>query len=147
MRALVQRVTEANVTVDGSVMGQIGKGLVVLLGIRHDDCTSRADKLVRKVTRLRIFADEEGKMNRSLLEVSGELLVISQFTLYGDTRKGNRPSYSDAARPELAGQLYEYFVRECRATGALTSTGIFQAQMKVHLVNDGPVTLMCSVET
>jgi D-tyrosyl-tRNA(Tyr) deacylase len=147
MRALVQRVTDASVIVNGSVTGQIGKGLLVFLGIKHNDSTPLADKLVRKVTQLRVFADEEGKMNCSLLEISGELLVVSQFTLYGDTRKGNRPSYSDAAKPEMAERLYQYFIEACRATGAVVSTGVFQAHMDVRLVNDGPVTLLCSVES
>lgn len=146
MRALVQRVSEASVTVSGEVTGQIGRGLVVFLGIRKDDTPSRADQLAQKVIQLRIFPDEQGKMNRSLAEISGELLVISQFTLYGNTRKGNRPSYTEAARPELAEQLYKYFVNACREKGILVGTGIFQAHMDVRLVNDGPVTLICYVE-
>ena len=146
MRALVQRVSEASVTVNGDVTGQIGRGLVVFLGIRNNDTPSLADQLARKVIQLRIFPDEEGKMNRSLAEVSGELLVVSQFTLYGDTRKGNRPSYTEAARPELAEKLYNYFVNACRETGMQVATGVFQAHMDVRLVNDGPVTLMCDAE-
>lgn len=147
MLALVQRVTEASVSVNGVLTGQIGKGLLVFIGIRVDDCTSRADKLARKVIQLRIFEDETGRMNRSLLEVAGGLLVVSQFTLYGDTRKGNRPSYSDAAKPELAGPLYQRFVEACRGMGAPVATGVFQARMQVRLINDGPVTLLCHVES
>jgi D-tyrosyl-tRNA(Tyr) deacylase len=129
--------------VNGEVTGQIGRGLVVFLGIRNNDTPSLADQLARKVIQLRIFPDEEGKMNRSLAEISGELLIVSQFTLYGDTRKGNRPSYTEAARPELAEQLYNYFVNACREKGIQVATGVFQAHMDVRLVNDGPVTLMC----
>ncbi len=146
MRALVQRVSEASVTVDGSVSGQIGTGLLVLVGIRYDDTRARAEQLAQKVLHLRIFPDEEGKMNRSLLEISGELLVVSQFTLYADSRKGNRPSYSDAANKELAYELYSYFVDQCRRTGVPVSTGVFQAHMQVRLVNDGPVTILCGSE-
>jgi D-aminoacyl-tRNA deacylase len=147
MRALVQRVSEASVVVQGSVTGQISTGLLVLLGIRSDDTHARADQLARKVVHLRIFPDNDGKMNRSLLEVSGELLIVPQFTLYGDTDKGTRPSYSKAAPPELAEPLYEYFVKFCRDKNVPVSTGIFQAHMQVRLVNDGPVTLMCYSES
>jgi D-aminoacyl-tRNA deacylase len=143
MRALVQRVSEASVSVDGKVMGRTGPGLLVFLGVGSGDCESQADQLSRKVTRLRIFPDEEGRMNRSLLDVSGEMLIVSQFTLYANTQKGNRPSYSEAAKPEIAKQIYEYFVKSCRDQGIRVETGVFQAHMKVHLVNDGPVTLMC----
>lgn len=146
MRALVQRVSEASVVVDGIVTGRIARGFLVLLGIHRDDTEFQAEQLAGKVLRLRIFPDDEGKMNRSLVEIGGELLVISQFTLYGDTRKGNRPSYSEAAPPEPARQLYEYFIRVCRQTGLIVETGVFQAHMDVRLVNDGPVTLMCSSE-
>lgn len=147
MRALVQRVSEASVTVNGSVTGQIGRGLLVFLGVRSDDTERRGEELANKVIRLRIFPDDEGKMNRSVSEVSGELLVVPQFTLYGDTRKGNRPSYSEAAPPEAARRLYEYFVRICRESGTRVETGLFQAHMLVSLVNDGPVTLMCYSES
>lgn len=147
MRALVQRVLEASVAVNGLVTGKIGRGLLVFVGVRHDDTHARTERLAQKVINLRIFADEEGKMNRSLLEISGQLLVVSQFTLYGDTRKGNRPSYSEAAERDLAEQLYEDFVTECRNKGVRVSTGVFQAHMEVRLVNDGPVTLMCYSET
>lgn len=146
MRALVQRVSEASVTVNGSITGQIGRGLLVFVGVRRDDTRSRAEQLAQKVISLRIFPDEAGKMNRSLFEVSGELLVVSQFTLYGDTIKGNRPSYSEAAQRELAEELYDYFVLQCRSKGAPVATGVFQAHMEVRLVNDGPVTLMCYSE-
>ncbi len=146
MRALVQRVSEASVAAGGSVTGQIGRGLVVFLGIRHDDTHSQADKLAQKVVQLRVFADQKGKMNLSLLDISGELLVVSQFTLYGDTGKGNRPSYAEAAKPELAESLYEYFVGSCKAAGLQVATGVFRAHMNVHLVNDGPVTLLCYSE-
>jgi D-tyrosyl-tRNA(Tyr) deacylase len=146
MRALVQRVSEASVAVQGSVRGHIGTGLLVLLGIRSDDTPRRAELLARKVVQLRIFPDQDGKMNRSLLDISGEILVVSQFTLYGGTEKGNRPSYSQAARPEIAEPLYEYFLKVCRDRGVSVSTGMFQAYMQVRLVNDGPVTLMCYSE-
>ncbi len=147
MRALVQRVSEASVLVDGSVIGNIGTGLLVFLGIRHDDTEAHAQHLAKKVIQLRIFPDNEGKMNRSVRDISAELLVISQFTLYGNTRKGNRPSYSEAAPPEIARRLYEYFVEICRESGITVGTGVFQAHMSVRLVNDGPVTLMCYSET
>jgi D-aminoacyl-tRNA deacylase len=147
MRALVQRVSEASVVVQSSVIGKIGRGLVVLLGVRFDDTHARADLLARKIVQLRIFPDTEGKMNRSLLEISGELLVVSQFTLYADTQKGNRPSFSQAATPELAEPLYEYFIKVCRDKRVPVSTGIFQAHMEIQLVNDGPVTLMCYSES
>jgi D-aminoacyl-tRNA deacylase len=147
MRALVQRVSEASVAVQGLVTGHIGGGLLVLLGIRSDDTPARGELLARKVVQLRIFPDEQGKMNRSLLDISGEMLVVPQFTLYGETDKGNRPSYSRAARPEMAEPLYEYFLEVCRDRGVSVSTGIFQAHMQVRLINDGPVTLMCYSES
>jgi D-tyrosyl-tRNA(Tyr) deacylase len=143
MRALVQRVSEANVTVGGVVTGAIGRGLVVLLGIGRSDTELNAEQLAQKVVSLRIFPDAEGKMNRSAADMGAELLIVSQFTLYGDTRKGNRPSYSDAARPEIAEPLYGYFVEACRNFRLRIATGVFQAHMELHLVNDGPVTLMC----
>ncbi len=147
MRALVQRVSEASVVVGGSVTGRIGKGILVLLGIRFDDTRVRAELLARKVVQLRIFPDEDGKMNRSVADVCGELLVVSQFTLYGDTANGNRPSYAQAAKPEVARPLYEYFIEQCRGRGISVSTGIFQAYMEVRLVNDGPVSLLCYSES
>lgn len=146
MRALVQRVSEASVTVAGSVQGQIGRGVLVFLGIGRDDTLRRAEQLARKVLQLRIFPDDEGKMNRSVVEISGELLVVSQFTLYGNTRKGNRPSYAEAAGPDLAQPLYDYFAKLCQDSGLRVATGVFQAYMQVGLVNDGPVTLMCYAE-
>ena len=143
MRIVVQRVTEARVEVDGQVTGAIEKGLVVLLGVAREDSAADAEYLADKLVGLRIFPDDAGKMNRSVAEVGGSLLVISQFTLYGDTRKGRRPSFDQAAPPELARALYEEFVRFCRARAVPVATGIFQAYMSVHLVNDGPVTLIC----
>ncbi|MGI8958224.1 MAG: D-aminoacyl-tRNA deacylase [Bryobacteraceae bacterium] len=146
MRALVQRVSEASVAVHGSVTGRIDNGLLVLLGIRFDDTPGRAELLARKVVQLRIFPDDDGKMNRSLLDITGEMLIVSQFTLYGQTDKGNRPSYSQAARPEIAEPLYYYFLKLCRDRGVSVTTGTFQAYMQIRLVNDGPVTLMCYSE-
>ena len=128
------------------VVAEIGPGLLLFLGIRYDDTNAQADYLARKVTQLRIFPDQDGKMNRSVLEVSGELLIVSQFTLYGDTRKGNRPSYSEAAQPPMAEQMYKYFVEVCRNKGVPVASGIFQAHMEVRLINDGPVTLLCYSE-
>lgn len=146
MRALVQRVSEAGVTANGSLTGQIGRGLLVFLGIRTGDTPEHAERLAHKIVQLRIFPDESGRMNRSLVEITGELLVVSQFTLYADTRKGNRPSYAAAAPAEAAEPLYEHFVQCCGGEGLRVATGIFQAAMQVRLVNDGPVTVMCEVE-
>lgn len=143
MRALVQRVLEASVVVENRVVGQIGPGLCVFLGIHHTDSRGDAEKLVSKLVKLRVFPDDEGKMNRSLSDVSGELLVISQFTLYADTSRGNRPSYSQAADPQTAKSLYDAFVEFCAIQCARVATGVFQAHMQVSLVNDGPVTFMC----
>jgi len=142
MRAVLQRVTEARVEVAGRVAGEIGAGLLVLLGVARDDSAVDADYLAEKITNLRIFADAEGKMNRSLLDTSGAMLIVSQFTLYGDVRRGRRPSYSDAAEPEKANQLYEYFVDRVRGLALKVETGVFQAMMKVTLTNDGPVTIL-----
>lgn len=147
MRALIQRVSEASVIVNGSMTGRIGPGLLIFVGIKQDDTPSCADQLAHKVVQLRIFSDSEGKMNRSLLDVSGELLVVSQFTLYADTRKGNRPSYTDAANKLLAEELYQYFILQCRQKGVPVATGVFQAHMEVRLVNDGPVTIMLQEES
>jgi D-tyrosyl-tRNA(Tyr) deacylase len=147
MRALLQRVCEAKVTVDSSTVGKIGVGLLVFLGIHEKDGVTEAQRLARKVLQLRIFPDEDDKMNLSVLDIKGELLVISQFTLYGDTRRGNRPSYSSAARPDHAKALYETFVTICRETNLKIETGTFQANMKVYLVNNGPVTLLCEAES
>jgi D-tyrosyl-tRNA(Tyr) deacylase len=146
MRALVQRVSEASVTVENVISGEIGRGILLFLGIHSNDNEANADYLVNKVIQLRIFPDSAGRMNRSLQDVSGEMLVVSQFTLYGETTKGNRPSYSEAARPEVAVLLYDYFVKVCRERGVKVSTGVFQADMKVRLINDGPVTLLCYSE-
>ena len=142
MRAVVQRVTEARVEVAGERVGEIGAGLLVLLGVARDDTRDDADYLADKIVNLRVFDDDEGKMNRSLSESGGAVLVVSQFTLYGDVRRGRRPSYSDAAEPEKANQLYEYFVERVRSFGVKVETGIFQAMMKVSLTNDGPVTIL-----
>lgn len=142
MRAVLQRVTRASVRVASETVGEIGPGLVVLLGVARDDKESDALYLVEKVLNLRVFEDVEERMNLSLAEAGGALLVVSQFTLYGDVRKGRRPSWFDAAPPELARPLYEFFVAEARARGARVETGSFQAMMEVELVNDGPVTIL-----
>jgi D-tyrosyl-tRNA(Tyr) deacylase len=142
MRAVVQRVSEARVEVDGNVTGSIGRGLVVLLGVGQDDTEKDADYLADKVAGLRIFPDEAGKMNKSVADYGGALLIVSQFTLYGDCRKGRRPSFDHAAAPELANRLYEYFVAQVRRRSLRAETGVFQACMAVHLINDGPVTLI-----
>jgi D-tyrosyl-tRNA(Tyr) deacylase len=146
MRALVQRVSEASVEVDNAIVGQIGRGILVFLGVHESDVETNADYLANKVIELRIFPDSEGKMNLSLRDILGEMLVVSQFTLYGDTSKGKRPSYSRAARHEVAVRLYDYFVKKCKESGLSVATGIFQADMQVRLINDGPVTLICSSE-
>lgn len=146
MRAFIQRVTEASVRIDGEIVGQIGAGLLVLLGIRTTDTRAEADWLAEKLPALRIFEDSEGKMNLSLLDIGGELLVVSQFTLYGDARKGRRPSYIDAAPPAVSEPLYEYFVEKLRSAGLSVATGRFGADMKVSLVNDGPVTILLEKE-
>ena len=142
MRAVIQRVTRARVTVDGAVIGEIGKGLVVLLGVARDDTKSDADYLASKIVALRIFDDADGKMNVSVKDVGGGLLVVSQFTLYGDVRRGLRPSWSDAAPPEIAEPLYNEFVESSRKLIEPVETGSFRAMMEVELVNDGPVTLI-----
>src|SRR5947207_267885 len=130
MRAVIQRVSEASVEISGEVVGKIGVGLLVLLAVARNDERGDADYLGEKITNLRIFADDEGKMNRSLLDTGGAMLVVSQFTLYGDVRRGRRPSYSDAAEPEKANELYEYFVERVRSLGVKVQTGVFQAMMK-----------------
>lgn len=142
MRLLIQRVSEARVEVDQELTGEIGRGLLVFVGIAKSDTEKEADYLLDKVVGLRIFPDESGKMNRNISDASGSLLIVSQFTLYGDCRKGRRPSFDLAAPPERAKELYDYFVNAARRTSVPVETGIFQASMKVHLVNDGPVTLM-----
>lgn len=142
MRIVLQRVSRAQVTIDGSVVGQIGRGLLLLLGVRTGDTQRQIDYLAEKVLDLRIFPDETGKMNRSVREIGGELLVVSQFTLYGDCRKGRRPSFTQAAEPVLAERLYERFVARLGESGLVVQTGRFAAMMQVELVNDGPVTLI-----
>ena len=142
MRAVLQRVTEAAVRVDGEVIGSIGKGFCILLGVSDEDNEAVADKMADKICKLRIFEDENGKTNLSLADVGGELLVISQFTLYADCRKGNRPSFIGAGAPAEANRLYEYFMERCKNHVEKVEHGIFGADMKVSLVNDGPFTLM-----
>jgi D-tyrosyl-tRNA(Tyr) deacylase len=142
MRAVVQRVTEASVTVDGEVIGAIERGLLVLLGVATDDTIDDVRQLADKIAQLRIFEDDAGKMNRSLLEARGAMLVVSQFTLLGDCRKGRRPSFITAAPPELAERLYETFIAAVAGQGVRVATGRFRANMQVALVNDGPVTLL-----
>ena len=142
MRAVVQRVSSSKVTVDGEVTGEINKGLLVLLGVTHEDTSKDVDYIIDKVLNLRIFEDENEKMNLSLKDVGGELLVVSQFTLYGDCRKGRRPSFSSAARPEVATKLYEEFIEKARKEGIVTKTGQVGAHMMVDLTNDGPVTIL-----
>jgi D-tyrosyl-tRNA(Tyr) deacylase len=143
MRVVIQRVSEASVTIEGAVAGSIGKGFVILLGVNDSDTEQDADALVKKLVGLRVFNDEEGKMNLSCGEVGGQYLVISQFTLYASAKKGNRPSFIDAARPDKAIPLYEYFVSELRKhSSSIVETGEFGADMKVSLVNDGPVTII-----
>lgn len=141
MRALIQRVSEASVTVDGQVTGAISEGFLVFLGITHTDGEPETAYLARKIAGLRVFEDDAGKMNRALADVDGSVLAVSQFTLYGNTRKGRRPSFIDAARPEQAEPLYQRFCELLRAEGVRVETGVFQAEMKVGLINDGPVTL------
>lgn len=142
MRAVLQRVTRASVTVDGEVVGRIERGLLVLLGMTHTDTAEQARWLADKTVGLRIFADEQGKMNRSVADVNGAVLVVSQFTLYGDCQKGRRPSFIEAAPPEIAIPLYEEYVNAIKALGIPVETGRFGAMMNVELVNDGPVTLI-----
>ena len=142
MRAVVQRVSRARVLVGSEVVGEIGRGLLVLLGVTHQDTAKQAEWLAEKIGTLRIFEDDEGKMNRGVAEVGGAVLVVSQFTLYGDCRKGRRPSFVDAAPPEIAIPLYEAFIASVRAQGIKTATGRFGAMMDVELVNEGPVTLI-----
>jgi len=142
MRAVVQRVKECTVVVKGESVGSIEKGLLVFLGVHREDTPADAEYLAQKIASLRIFEDDTGKMNRSLVEVAGSILVVSQFTLYGDCRKGRRPSFIDAAPPDLAQTLYDHFVELLRKIGVPVETGWFQAMMEVTLVNDGPVTLI-----
>ena len=142
MRALVQRVSQARVTVDGAVTGAISHGLVALVGAGHDDDEATAHRVADKLVGLRVFDDADGRMNRSCLDVGGELLVVSQFTLYGDVRRGRRPSFVEAAPPEVAEPLVDAVVERARASGVRVATGIFRARMEVSLTNDGPVTLL-----
>jgi D-aminoacyl-tRNA deacylase len=146
MKAVIQRVSQASVTVQGEVVGAIGPGFVVLLGITHADTTAEADWLADKIAGLRLFEDADGKMNASLADVGGALLVVSQFTLYGDARKGRRPSFTEAARPEQAEPLFDYMVRRLRDRGFTVATGVFGAHMAVDIHNDGPVTLLLERE-
>lgn len=146
MRALVQRVSSARVVVNGAVVGEIGPGLLVFLGVTHGDDGEAARYLAGKVAGLRVFEDEDGKMNRGVADIGGSVLAVSQFTLYGDCRKGRRPSFDAAARPDVAVALYERFVQELRAVGLPVATGVFQAHMHVELTNDGPVTLLLERE-
>jgi D-tyrosyl-tRNA(Tyr) deacylase len=143
MRIVIQRVKHARVEVDGQVTGAIGPGLLVLLGIAKTDSEKEAEYLVEKVLGIRIFPDSDGKMNRNIGEAGGSLLIVSQFTLYGDCRKGRRPSFDLAASPPEAARLYQYFVSTARESAIPVETGVFQASMQVHLVNDGPVTIIC----
>ena len=142
MRAVVQRVSRAQVAVDGEIVAEVGRGLVVLLGVTHADTEGDADYLADKIAGLRVFEDENGKMNLDAAAVGGGILVVSQFTLYGDVRRGKRPSFDAAAKPERARELYEYFAARIRAAGLPCQTGRFQEMMEVELVNDGPITIL-----
>lgn len=142
MRFVIQRVTEASVTVEGKVVGKIGKGYLVLIGVEEKDTEAIADKMLDKMIKLRIFEDEEGKTNRSLADVNGELLLVSQFTLYANCKRGNRPSFIEAGSPEKANALYEYIIEKCRERVPVVEMGIFGAMMSVGLVNDGPFTIL-----
>jgi D-tyrosyl-tRNA(Tyr) deacylase len=142
MRAVVQRVSSSSVSVQGELVGEIGRGLLILLGVGNNDTVDDAVYLAAKISGLRVFEDEQNKMNLSVLDIRGGLLVVSQFTLFGDCRKGRRPSYSEAARPEDAVKLYCEFVEELQSLGLAVATGVFQAHMQVEIVNDGPVTLL-----
>ncbi len=142
MKLVIQRVKQASVKVDGKTVGSIKEGLLVLLGVTHTDTEAEADYLAKKLVNSRIFKDENNKMNLSVKDINGELLIISQFTLYADTTKGNRPSFTDAGNPELANELYEYFKKKCSEYGLNVESGVFGADMKVELLNDGPVTII-----
>ena len=142
MKLVVQRVKNAKVEVDGKTVGSINKGFLVLLGVTHTDTRSEADYLVKKLCNLRVFEDENGKMNLGLKDVGGELLIVSQFTLYADCTQGNRPSFINAAKPDVANELYEYFCEKCMEQNIKVEKGIFGADMKVSLLNDGPVTII-----
>ena len=142
MKLVVQRVKNASVEVKGKIVGKIDKGFLVLLGVTHNDTKEIADYLVKKICNLRIFEDESGKMNLNIKQVEGDLLIVSQFTLYGDCTEGNRPSFTNAAKPDIANELYEYFCCKCEENNIHTEKGIFGADMKVSLLNDGPVTVI-----
>lgn len=142
MKVVIQRVNHAAVQVDGNCIGQIGKGLLILFGVGEGDTRELCDRFLDKIVKMRIFEDEQGKTNLSLGDVNGELLVVSQFTLYADCKKGNRPSFTNAAKPEIANELYAYFVEECRKRVPVVQTGEFGADMKVQLENDGPFTIV-----
>lgn len=142
MKLVIQRVKNAQVKVEDKVVGKIGKGFLVLLGVTHNDNTENADYLVKKLCKLRVFEDKNGKLNLGLKEVDGELLIVSQFTLYADCTQGNRPSFTDAAKPEQANELYEYFCSECSKNDIKVEKGIFGTDMKIELLNDGPVTII-----
>ncbi len=146
MRLVIQRVTEASVTIDGTLYSRIGKGYLVLAGIAEDDTRETADKMIRKMVNLRIFEDENGKTNLSIRDVGGEVLLVSQFTLYADTRRGNRPGFTRAGRPETAEPLYEYLVEKTREQVPVVEKGVFGADMKVALLNDGPFTILLDSE-
>lgn len=147
MRVVIQRVSEASVKVDNHIVGEIGKGLMLLIGVDESDENADADWLVKKILDVRVFSDDEGKMNHSVKDINGEILCISQFTLISDYKKGNRPSYIKAARPDKAIPLFEYFKDEMKKSGLKTESGIFGADMKVSLINDGPVTLVFDSKT
>ena len=146
MKFVIQRVKNASVTINNNIVGSINKGFLVLIGITHTDTKEIADLLIKKLLKLRVFEDENEKMNLALSDVNGEVLLISQFTLYADCRKGNRPAFIDAAKPEYANELYKYFIKKCKEKGIYTQEGIFGADMKVELLNDGPVTIMLEKE-
>lgn len=147
MRGLVQRVAEASVSVNGAVVGKISRGVLVLVGVTHTDTEVEAEQLAKKVVHLRIFPDSEGKMNLNVLDIGGELLAVSQFTLYGNTQKGNRPSYAEAAAPGKAEIFYKCFIESSKGYGIRVETGQFQAHMLVQLINDGPVTILCDTNS
>lgn len=142
MKFVIQRVTHSSVTVDKKIVGEIGKGFMVLIGVSNEDTKEVADKMIKKMLGLRIFEDENGKTNLSLDDVNGELLLISQFTLYADCKKGNRPSFTNAGAPDMANEMYEYIISECEKSGKKVEKGIFGADMKVELLNDGPFTIV-----
>lgn len=142
MRLLIQRVSKASVKVEGECVGKINKGFLVFLGITHEDTKDNVDYLVKKLYNLRVFEDENEKMNLSIKDINGEILIVSQFTLYADTSHGNRPSFINAAKPDEANELYEYFIEKAKQTGIKIEAGIFGADMKVELLNDGPVTIL-----